>query len=102
MAAKRAFQKLALVLLLVSAPLIAGCESTESDATVSGGAYYGTTFYDPWYYGDYDYPPDVVVTPPPERPVPPPTPTHPIYSPPGPSVSPMPSIPSTPRPAFRR
>jgi hypothetical protein len=102
MTGKKSFQKLAAVLFLVSGAFIAGCETTESDTVVSGGVAYGTTFYDPWYYGDYDYPPDVIVTPPPERPVSPPTPTHPIYSPPGPSVSPMPSIPTTPRPAFRR
>jgi hypothetical protein len=91
----------ALVLLFL-AELLLGCESTDSDTTVSGGVYYGSTFYDPWYYGDYDYPPDVIVTPPVDRPDSPPRPVQPIYNPQGPSVNPLPSIPSTPRPALRR
>jgi hypothetical protein len=91
----------AIALLLLSGA-VAGCESTDSETTVTGGAYYGTSFDDPWYYGDYDYPPDVIVTPPQDRPNPPPHPAHPINLPSGPTVSPLPSIPSTPRPAFRR
>jgi hypothetical protein len=84
--------------------LFTGCESTDSggsgSASVSGGVYYGAGLYDPWYYGGY-YPPDVIVTPPPGGSRPDNgglRPTHPIATPPSaPSVSPMPSIPSTPR-----
>ncbi len=82
-----------------------GCESTDGSSTqVSGGVYYGAGFYDPWYHGDIDYPPDIIVTPP-DRPVEPPHPAHPIATPPSaPVATPraMPSIPSTPRPSFRR
>jgi hypothetical protein len=101
MSAPGTFLKLGAAVALFSS-LLTGCESTESDATVSGEAYYAADFYDPWYYGDYYYPPDVIVTPPPERPDVPPHPAHPIYRPSGPSVNPLPSIPSTPRPALRR
>jgi hypothetical protein len=81
-----------------------GCESTDGgSAQVSGGFYYGVGFYDPWYYGPGYYPPDVVVTPPPDRPASPPRVEQPIYNPPStPRPTPMPSIPSTPRPSFRR
>lgn len=85
--------------------LQAGCESTDTGGSeVSGSVYYGEGFYDPWYYGEA-YPPDVIVTPPPERPVEPPHVELPIAKPPAspaPTPQPMPSIPSTPRPAFRR
>jgi hypothetical protein len=90
-------------LLFVLAGLLGGCGTTDEGggASVSGGAYYGMGLYDPWYYGGY-IPPDVIVTPP-ERPAPPPRPEHPIAKPPPVATPrPMPSIPSAPRPAFRR
>jgi hypothetical protein len=87
-------------LVLISIPL-AACESTDTNAD-GGGAYYGAGSSDPWHYGDYDYPPDLIVNPPDDRPNVPVRPTQPIYRPAGPSVTPMPSIPSTPRPALRR
>jgi len=84
--------KLIAVLLLMLG-LLGGCESTDQgSAGVSGGAYYGTGFYDPWYYGGYYDGPDIIVTPP-ERPESPPRPSHPIATPPGPRPTPMPSIP---------
>src|SRR5215468_750667 len=86
---------------IVLTTAISGCESTDSgSSSVSGGVYYGTTLYDPWYYGGYDYPPDVIVTPP-DRPSRPPQPTQPIYNPSRPRPTPMPSIPATPRASFR-
>ncbi|NJM55129.1 MAG: hypothetical protein HC841_03695 [Verrucomicrobiae bacterium] len=80
-------------------PFLSGCESAGGGASVSGGIYYGTGFYDPWHYGPGYYPPTVVVPPPrPERPV---RPEHPIARPP--STRPAPSIPSMPRVGgFRR
>ena len=81
--------------------LLAGCESSDGGGgSVSGSAYYGVGFYDPWYYGGYDYDYDIIVDPP-DRPV---SPEHPIAKPPSistPRPTPMPSIPSTPRPAPR-
>jgi len=81
--------------------LFTGCESTDGgSSSASVGVYYGVGFYDPWYYGgDYDHG-DIIVTPPdrPERPV---RPEQPIYHPSTPRPTPSPSIPSTPRPAFR-
>lgn len=81
----------------------AGCKSGE-DAHVSASAYYGAEFHDPWYYGNYDDDVDIIVTPP-ERPVDPPKPTHPIVIPPTPKPTPMPmpmpSIPRTPAPRVR-
>lgn len=76
-----------------------GCESTGG--SVSGGMYYGTGFHDPWYYGGYHGAGDIIVTPPPGRPERPPRPEHPIYRPPTVRPTPMPSIPSTPRPMPR-
>ncbi len=69
---------------------LTGCESTDGGGStqVSGSVYYGTGFYDPWYYGGY-YPPDVIVTPPP---------SNPGARPSQPIAKPLPSIPSTPRP----
>jgi hypothetical protein len=70
-----------------------GCESTDSgSSSMSGGAYYGLGFYDPWYYGGFYDGPDIIVTPP-ERPERPPRPSHPIATPPAPRPTPMPSIP---------
>lgn len=81
--------------------LLTGCESTDGGGgDVHGGAYYGTGFYDPWYYGGYDDDVDVIVTPPNE----PVRPTHPIARPPasmGPRPTPMPSIPMRPMPRGR-
>ena len=97
--------------LLVTMSLFTGCESTDSGSVNSSTAvYYGATFYDPWYHGDYDHDHDVIVTPPPaggSRPPdggsrPPdgggfaPRPEHPIALPPGgsqrpPSASQLPS-----------
>ena len=72
-------------------------------ANVSGSVYMGVGYYDTWYYGHDDYPPDVIVTPP-DRPDDTPRPEHPIANPPPtstPRPTPMPSIPSTPRPMPR-
>jgi len=89
------------VVLLLSAGLLTGC-GTGGSTTVHGSVSYGVGWYDPWYYGPGNYPPDVIVTPPPstDRPVAPPErpavsphPEHPIAKPP--------SIPSTPRPSPR-
>lgn len=87
----------ALVMLAVG--LFGGCESSGG-GSVSGSVYYGTGFYDPWYYGHYYDDPDIIVTPPdrPDRPDAPLRPSHPI----APTPRPMPSIPSTPRASFRR
>src|SRR5262245_2990253 len=88
-------------LLLIMALLAgAGCESTgDGGGSVSGTAYYGVGFYDPWYYGGYYDDPDIIVTPPSERPDRPHV-EHPIARP-TPSPRPTPSIPSTPRAAPR-
>src|SRR5215472_866521 len=100
----------ALALLVIG---FSGCE-TDSSTQVSGGVYYGVGFYDPWYYGDYYYDRDIIVTPPEGRP---PEPSHPIARPPegrppqvanpiaptpSPRATPMPSIPSMPRVSARR
>src|SRR5688572_24534698 len=106
--------RFALIALLASGAFT-GCESTDSGNThVTSNVYYGVGFYDPWYYGDYDYDGDIIVTPPspgsPPGTSPPPSdvrPSHPIASPPSasprpsaaspqPVARPMPSIPSTP------
>ena len=79
-----------------------GCESTEDGGSVSGSVYYGVGFTDTWYYGDYYDHDDIVVTPPPSRPEPPVHAEQPIYHPSTPRPTPMPSIPSAPRPAMRR
>jgi len=78
---------------------LTGCESTGgSDASASASTYYGVGVYDSWYYHGADYPPDVIVAPPP-RPDLPPRPMQPIARPlPSPGPRPMPSIPSAPRP----
>jgi hypothetical protein len=90
-----------LVVCFVSG-LFTGCESTDSGGgAVSGNVYYGTGFYDPWYYGGYYDDPDIIVTPPP-RPEPPPHVEHPIAKPPPAVPRPMPSIPPAPRASFRR
>ena len=91
-------------LLLAALGALSGCESTDGGGgSSSGSMYYGVGFYDPWYYGHYDYDHDVIVTPPPDRPEPPVHPEHPIARPPtsAPRPTPMPSIPSAPRIAPR-
>lgn len=91
--------------VLLALAVSAGCESTDGDG-MGGGVYYGSGLYDPWYYGGYYDDAEIIVTPPhPERPEAPVRPEHPIASPPTgsrPSPRPMPSIPSAPRPSFRR
>jgi hypothetical protein len=85
--------------------LLGGCASDDGGGNVSGSVYYGTGFHDPWFYGGYYYDdPDIIVTPPDKPTAPPPRPTHPIARPPttAPRPTPMPSIPSMPRPAMRR
>ncbi len=81
----------------------AGCESPEGGGSVSGSVYGGVGLYDPWYYGGSWHDSDITV-PPPNRPESPPRPAHPIAGPPAtaPRPTPLPSIPSTPRAAFRR
>ena len=92
--------------LLLMLVLWAGCGSMDGGDSLSGSAYYGVGFSDPWYYGGYDNDADIIVTPPhPERPDGRPRPVHPIARPPsgiGSSPRPMPSIPSSPRPSGRR
>jgi hypothetical protein len=77
-----------------------GCETTD----YGGSAYYGVGFYDPWYHGGYYDDPDFIVTTPPVRPQRPPRVEQPIARPPitSPRPTPMPSIPSAPRPSMRR
>ena len=102
----------ALAGLLLAVSVFLGCESTDGGSSGSTTVYYGATFYDPWYHGDYDYDHDhnVTITPPPinrpggggDRWESRPRPEHPIARPPGesydrPSTRPAPSIPSTPR-----
>jgi hypothetical protein len=91
-----------LILIVALGPLLfTGCESTGGgSASVSGGMYYGSGFYDPWYYGGYYDDPDIIVTPP-ARPERPPHVEHPIARP-MPAPRPMPSIPSAPRASVRR
>ena len=92
-----------LPVLLLALGATTGCESTGG-GNVSGSVYYGTGFYDPWYYGNYyNGGGDIIIVPPPpgERPDNGLRPTHPIVLPPEaarPAPRPMPSIPSAPRP----
>ena len=96
---KAVFQFAIFVALLMG---VTGCESTGGGGSlVSGEMYYGTG-YDHWYYDDYYDHGDIIVTPPPVKPEAPVRPEQPIYNPPPPRPTPMPSIPSTPRPATRR
>jgi hypothetical protein len=93
--------------------MFTGCESTDGGGSSSSsiGVYYGVGFSDPWYHGDYDQDIDVDINRPgrPDRPL---RPEQPIARPPDvssrppaasqrPAARPMPSIPSTPRPAMR-
>jgi predicted small secreted protein len=94
---------LKIVAVLALAVSFTGCESTDGGGSVSGGVYYGVGMYDPFYYGSYYYDdPDIIVTPPdrPDRPV---HPEQPIARPPSSNVrpTPMPTIPSAPRPMPR-
>jgi len=53
--------------LALVAGLLTACQSDGGgggSSSVHGSVYYGVGFYDPWYYGGYPYPPDIVVTPP--------------------------------------
>lgn len=109
---------LKIVPLLLAPGIFTGCESTDGGGSGATTMYYGVGIYDPWYYGTYDDATDIIVTPPrpgdrpeapppsrPERPLPPPRPEQPIARPkPEPRLAPqpMPSIPSMPRPSFRR
>jgi hypothetical protein len=104
--------------LALALAMLVGCESNPGNVSTSVGFYYGTGFYDPWYYGGVYYPPDVIVTPPPggggpdnglrpEHPIANPPPDRPTVQPQpvraaAPAPRPMPSIPSRPRPAGRR
>ena len=88
-----ALKRTAVIAIALAA--LSGCESTDSGGTVSAGGYYDSGFSDPWYYGRYYDDPYMIVSPPPGRPEAPLRPTHPI-------ATPMPSIPSTPRPSFHR
>ena len=75
-------------------PLMPGCETTGGGGSVN--SYYGTGFYDPWYYGAYYDRSDIIAAPPPPRP------THPIApAGPGPRPTPLPSIPARPMPRAR-
>jgi len=91
--------------LLVALAAVTGCESTDGGGSVSGSVYYGVGFSDPWYHGGYYDDADIVVTPPdrPDRPDRPVRPEQPIARPPAstPRPTPMPSIPSAPRPMPR-
>lgn len=104
----KAFQSAFGLILFVclTAFVFGGCASTESENTdVAISGYYGAGvgFYDPWYYGPGYYPPEVIVTPPPGRPIDPPHVENPIVLPsPAPAPRPLPSIPSSPRVAPRR
>jgi hypothetical protein len=93
---------------LVALAATTGCESTGDggSSNVSGSVYYGVGFYDPWYYGGYDNDPDIIVTPPIDRPGGGlGRPEQPIARPPrdgvGARPTPMPSIPSHARPMSR-
>lgn len=98
--AKAILQSAIFAALLIGA---IGCESTGGGgSSVSGGMDYGTDWYGPWYYDGYHDHGDIIVTPPPAQPELPARPEQPIYHPPAPRPTPMPSIPSTPRPAMRR
>ena len=93
--------------LLFASGIFTGCESTDGGGThVTSNNYYGVGFNDPWYHGDYDDDRNIIIVPPrpdntPENGL---HPAHPIAGAPQvsrPSPQPMPSIPSTPRPAQR-
>ena len=106
MITSRLYLRLATV-SLVALGALTGCESTDNgSAHTSTTVYYGGGYYDPWYYGQYDYDRDDVVTPPSPGSPPDlrPHPSHPIVLPPAVSPRPpmaaprpMPSIPSAPR-----
>ena len=86
---------------LLALGVFTGCESTDSGGgSVSGSAYYGVGFSDPWYYGGYPMTSTSSSRrhPPAEAPV---HPEQPIYRPPAPRPTPMPSIPAAPRPMPR-
>jgi hypothetical protein len=93
--------------VLFALSILTGCESTDdsggvSGGGISGGVYYGIGFDDPWYYDGYYDRGDIIVTPPPNHGGRPVHPEQPIYRPSAPRPTPMPSIPSAPRPMMRR
>lgn len=96
--------------LLFALGMFTGCESSDSGSSqTTTNVYYGTGFYDPWYYGHCHDDDDIIVAPPPsDRPDwgggDGARPSHPIARPPQgsrPSARPTPSIPSGPRPSAR-
>jgi len=91
MKARPIFLRIAVAGLLVLG-VNTGCESTGGSA--GGSIYYGTGWYDPWYYGSPWRGDTIIISPPPR-------PGWPA-APPRPSPRPLPSIPATPRPAIRR
>ncbi|HRI13336.1 MAG TPA: hypothetical protein PLX89_10040 [Verrucomicrobiota bacterium] len=95
---KRASQRVALAVAIWGG---AGCSSDDDPLGSPGvtSVYYGVGFHDPWYYGGYYDDPDIIVTPPSDRPDRPNRPTQPIARP---TPRPMPSIPSAPRVSGRR
>jgi len=114
MKSRTVFAALAASLLSVT-----GCDTTDSGSSHTT-VYYGTGSYSPWYYyGDccddhhhHGGGDNIIINPPPGGGGDwgSPRPSHPIANAPGrgdgfgggrPSVSPRPSIPSTPRPSMR-
>ena len=93
------------VTLLAMLGMLTGCETSDHGSGTTNH-YYGGGYYDPGYYGDYhgdyNHNGDVIVVPPPGgRPDNGLRPSHPIVVPPQARPTPRPSIPTTPRPAFR-
>ncbi|MCM2680531.1 hypothetical protein [Echinimonas agarilytica] len=96
-------------IILVSGTSLVSCSSSDNVSTSVGvSAYYGSGWYDPWYYNNWNRGPTIVVPPPrPDRPgTRPPKPVQPIAPPhnvkPMPRPRPMPSLPSRPRPSRMR
>ena len=58
------------IILLAAAVGLSSCGDYGGSSSVHGsvGMYYGTGYYDPWYYGPRYGPPVVVVPPPSSRP----------------------------------
>jgi hypothetical protein len=83
------WRKTALAAIVV---LSAACASSGG-GSVSGSVYVGAGYYDPWYWDAHPVPPPGAIGPP-DRPVAPPHPSHPIAHPPS-RPAPM------PRPAAR-
>src|SRR5262245_54185194 len=68
-----------IAVLVLAFGAFSACQTSDS-GSASMGVYYGSGFYDPWYYGGYYDSPDLIVPPPnrPDNPSPPPRPAHPI------------------------